>query len=155
MSAIDQKLASLGISLVTPPQAIANYIPYVISGNMVIISGQLPFKDGQVVFKGKVGQDLSLEDAQTAAYQCGINILMHLKSACGGDLTRIKQCLRLGGFVNSIPDFTDHSKVINGASDLMVSVFGDAGRHVRAAVGVSSLPLGAAVEVEAMFLMSS
>jgi enamine deaminase RidA (YjgF/YER057c/UK114 family) len=154
MISIDQKLESLGIILVTPSSAIANYAPYVIAENIVIISGQLPFKDGQILFKGKVGQDLSLEDGQAAAYQCAINILTHLKSACSGDFSRVKQCLRLGGFVNCATDFTDHPKVINGASDLMVTVFGEEGRHARAAVGVSSLPLGAAVEVEAMFLIS-
>ena len=154
MSPIDQKLESLGIILATPPQTIANYIPYVVTGNMVIISGQLPFKDGHVIFQGKIGQDLSLEDGQAAAYQCAINILTQLKSACSGDLARVKQCLRLGGFVNCTSDFVDHPKVINGASDLMVTVFGETGRHARAAVGATSLPLGAAVEVEAMFLIS-
>jgi enamine deaminase RidA (YjgF/YER057c/UK114 family) len=154
MTSIDQKLESLGITLPSPTPAIANYVPYIISGNMVIISGQLPFKDGQVAFKGKVGQDMSLEEGQAAAYQCAINILTHLKSACGGNLGSVKQCLRLGGFVNCSSDFTDHPSVINGASDLMVAVFGEAGRHARAAVGVYSLPLGAAVEVEAMFLIS-
>lgn len=154
MTSIDQKLESLGIILTTPPPAIASYVPYVISENMIIISGQLPLKDGQVAFKGKVGQDLSLEEGQAAAHQCALNILLHLKGACGGDLSQIRQCLRLGGFVNCAPDFTDHPKVINGASDLMIAVFGEAGRHARAAIGVTSLPLGAAVEVEAMFLMS-
>jgi enamine deaminase RidA (YjgF/YER057c/UK114 family) len=154
VTSIDQKLESLQIVLPTPSSAIANYVPYTIVGNMVIISGQLPLKEGQLAFKGKIGHDLSLEEGQAAARQCGINILTQLKAACGGDLNRVKQCLRLGGFVNCTPDYTDQPKVINGASDLMVDVFGDTGRHARAAVGVTALPLGAAVEVEALFLIS-
>jgi len=154
MTSIDQKLASLDITLSAPPQAVANYVPFAMAGSMVIISGQLPMKEGLVIFKGKVGQDLSLEDGQAAARQCAINILTVLKAACGGNLGRVKQCVRLGGFVTCGPDFTDQPKVINGASDLMVEVFGEAGRHARAAVGVNALPLGAAVEIEATFLIS-
>lgn len=153
MISIDEKLNSLGIVLPTPPQAVANYVPYVVAGNMVIISGQLPMKEGQVAYKGKVGSDITLEEGQLAARQCAINILTQLKTACGGDLSQVKQCIRLGGFVNCNPDFTEQPKVINGASDLMVEIFGDNGRHARAAVGVNTLPLGAAVEVEAMFLI--
>ncbi len=153
MTSFDQKLASLQIILPVPPQAVANYVPYVIAGNLVIISGQLPLKEGAVAFKGKVGQDLSLEEGQAAARLCAINILTQLKEACGGDLARVKRCVRLGGFVNCGTDFTDHPKVINGASDLMADVFGDIGRHARAAVGVNALPLGSAVEVEATFLI--
>lgn len=151
MSSIQSRLESLGIQLPTPPQAVANYVPYMTTGNLVIISGQLPMIAGNVAFKGKVGQDLTLEQGQEAARQCAINILTQLNMACEGDLTRVKNCLRLGGFVNCLPDYTDQPKVINGASDLMVAVFGEAGRHARAAVGVNALPLGAAVEVEAMF----
>lgn len=150
---IDQKLEALGITLPIPPKAVANYVPYVIIGNMVMISGQLPMKDGQVAYKGKVQKDLSLEEAQQAARLCGINILTQLKAACGGNLDHVKQCVRLGGFVNGEPDFTDQPKVINGASDLMVEVFGEVGRHARAAVGVNALPLGAVVEIEATFLI--
>jgi enamine deaminase RidA (YjgF/YER057c/UK114 family) len=152
MASIDQNLQSLGIILPTPPQAVANYMPYAIAGNLVIISGQLPMKDGAVAYKGKVGADLSVEEGQAAARQCAINILTQLKVACAGDLSRVERCVRLGGFVTCDPDFTDQPKVINGASDLMVAVFGEAGRHARAAVGVTALPLGAAVEVEATFL---
>lgn len=148
---ITERLVSLGIDLPTPPQAIANYVPYSQIGNMVIISGQLPMKDGQVAFKGKVGQDKTLQEGQAAARQCAINILTQLKVACEGDLGRVEKCVRLGGFVNCTPDFTDQPKVINGASDLMVEVFGETGRHARAAVGVNALPLGALVEVEAIF----
>jgi enamine deaminase RidA (YjgF/YER057c/UK114 family) len=153
MTTIDQKLASLSIHLPTPPYAVANYMPYAIAGNMVIISGQLAVRDGQVVFKGKVGKDLSLEEGQAAARLCAINILAQLRVACEGDLGRVQGCVRLGGFVNCDPDYTEQAKVINGASDLMVQVFGEMGRHARAAVGVNALPLGAAVEVEAMFLI--
>lgn len=153
MTLVDQKLISLNIILPTPPQVVANYVPYVIVGDMVIISGQLPVKEGEVSFKGKVGQDVSLEEGQAAAHLCAINILTQLKVACSGDLGRVKRCVRLGGFVNCGPDFTDQPKVINGASDLMVEIFGEAGRHARAAVGVNALPLGAAVEVEATFLI--
>lgn len=151
MASVDQKLASLGIDLPTPPQAVANYVPYVVAGNMVIISGQLPMKDGQLAFRGKVGEDLSLEEGQAAARLCAINILTQLKVACGGNLDCIKRCVKLGGFVNCGSEYTDQPKVINGASDLMVEVFGESGRHARAAVGVNALPLGAAVEVEATF----
>lgn len=154
MNSIDQLLASLNIVLPTPPSAVANYVPYVIEGNRVIISGQLPLKNGQVAFKGKIGQEVSLEEGQTAARLCAINILTQLKDACAGDLGRVQKCLRLGGFVSCNSDFIDHSKVINGASDLMVEVFGEKGRHARAAIGVISLPLGAAVEVEATFLIN-
>ena len=154
MTSIDQKLTSLGIVLPTPPQAVANYVSFTIAHNMVIISGQLPMKDGALAYKGKVGTDVSIEEGQAAARQCAINILAQLKLACDGDFGRVKQCLRLGGFVNCGPDFVDQPKVINGASDLMVEVFGDAGRHARAAVGVNALPLGAAVEIEATFLLS-
>jgi enamine deaminase RidA (YjgF/YER057c/UK114 family) len=150
---IDVKLKSLGIDLPTPPTSVANYVPYSVVGNMVIISGQLPLAQGSVQFKGKVGDDLSIEQGQQAARLCAINILTQLKSACGGDLNRVQMCIRLGGFVNCQSDFTDQPKVINGASDLMVEVFGEAGRHARAAVGVNALPLGAAVEVEAMFII--
>lgn len=154
MTDIDQLLASLNIVLPTPPLAVANYVPYVIEGNRVIISGQLPINEGRVTFKGKIAQEVSLEEGQTAARLCAINILTQLKDACSGDLSRVQKCLRLGGFVNCNPDFVDHSKVINGASDLMVEVFGEKGRHARAAIGVSSLPLGAAVEIEATFLIN-
>jgi enamine deaminase RidA (YjgF/YER057c/UK114 family) len=153
MTSFDQRLASLQITLSTPPQALANYVPYVIAENLVIISGQLPLKEGVLAFKGKVGQDLSLEEGQAAARLCAINILTQLKDACGGDLARVRRCVRLGGFVNCGTDFTDHPQVINGASDLMADVFGDSGRHARAAVGVNALPLGSAVEVEATFLI--
>lgn len=153
---INEKLADLGISLALVPRAVANYVGFQIAGNLVIISGQLPIKDGVVAVKGKVGtEEVTFERAVEAARLCGINILTQLNTACGGDLSKVEKCVRLGGFVNCTPDYTDQPKIINGASDLMVAVFGDAGRHARAAVGVNALPLGAAVEVEAIFLLKN
>ncbi len=148
---IEKKLADLGIQLPTPAAPVANYVGFAVLGNQVIISGQLPLQEGKLAFTGHVGSDVTLEDAQKAARICGINILAQLKSACGGDLNRVKRCVRLGIFVNSNSEFIDQPKVANGVSDLMVEVFGDAGKHARAAVGVNTLPLGAAVEVEALF----
>lgn len=151
MGIITQRLTELGIELPQWPKAVANYVPYVVVGDLVIVSGQLPFDGENLKFKGKVGSDYSLEEGQQAARLCAFNILAQVKEACAGDLDRVKRCLRLGGFVNCPPDFTKQPLVINGASDFMVEVFGDKGVHARAAVGVNSLPLGVAVEVEAMF----
>lgn len=151
-NAIDTALASLAITLPASVLPAANYVPYVVSGNMVSISGQLPMKDGKPQDIGKVGKDISIEQAQGTAKLCGINILSHLKAACGGDLSRVKRCVRLGVFVNSTEDFTDQPKVANGVSDMMVAIFGkEIGAHSRAAVGVAQLPFGVAVEVEALF----
>ena len=147
----DARLAELGITL---PQAVApaaNYVPARRSGTLVYIAGQVPTADGRDQFVGKLGQDVSIEDGQKAARLCAINILAQLRSALGGSLDGVVGCVRLGGFVNATPDFGDHPKVINGASDLMVAVFGDAGRHARAAVGCVSLPRNVAVEVDAIF----
>jgi enamine deaminase RidA (YjgF/YER057c/UK114 family) len=152
MHKIDAKLDELGLVLPTPSTAVANYVPYVISGNMVFISGQLPIRNGEIVFKGKVAVEFSTAQAQDAARLCGLNILTQLKAALKGDWSRLVKCVRLGGFVNCLPDYTDQPKVINGASDLMVDALGtDIGRHARAAVGVNALPLGSAVEIEAVF----
>lgn len=129
----------------------ANYVPFVVTGNQVIISGQLPMKDGAAQFIGKLGKDFSVEEGKKAAELCLLNVLTHLKVACGGDFAKVKRCVRLGVFVNSTPDFVDQPQVANGASDLMVALFGKAGEHARAAVGVSQLPRGVAVEVEAQF----
>lgn len=148
---VEQRLAEQGINLPQLPKAVANYVPYVVTGDLVIISGQLPFDGTELKFKGKVGTDYSLEEGQQAARLCAMNVIAQLKEACDGDLDRVKRCLRLGGFVNCPAEFTKQPLVINGASDFMVEVFGDAGVHARAAVGVNSLPLGVAVEVEAMF----
>lgn len=151
MSTIAQKLAALNIQLpaVTPP--VANYVPYSISGNLVFISGQLPMKDGKLQDIGKAGKEFSIEQAQQAARLCGINLLAQLNAACGGNLDRVQKCIRLGVFVQSAEGFTDQPKVANGVSDLMVDVFGDKGKHARAAVGVNQLPFGVVVEVDAIF----
>jgi len=148
---IEKKLASLGITLPTPTSPIANYVPFTRSGNLLIVSGQLCFgPDGKLVAKGQLGAGVSIEDGQKAARACAVNLLAQIKAALG-DLDHIKRVLRLGGFISSAPGFTDGPKVMNGASDLMVDVFGDKGRHARTTVGVSALPADAAVEVEGLF----
>lgn len=148
---IDAKLQELGITLPTPMAPIANYVPAVITGNLVIVSGQLPAIDGKLAFTGKVPIDLSIAQGAAATRQSFINVLVHLKAACNGDLDRVKRIVRLGGFVACPASFTQHATVMNGASDLAVAIFGDAGRHARTTIGVPSLPLDAAVEVEGMF----
>jgi enamine deaminase RidA (YjgF/YER057c/UK114 family) len=148
---IEARLKELGIDLPQGSAPVANYVPFTVSGKLVIVSGQVSVRDGKPEFVGKLGREISLADGRQAARLCALNILAHLQIACGGDLDRVKRVLRLGGFVNCTADFTEMPQVVNGASDLMVEVFGDAGRHARAAVGVNSLPLGVAVEVEAMF----
>ena len=148
MTIIAQKLADLSITLPDAAAPAANYVPFVQSGALLFISGQLPFGQGQLIHKGRLGENVSLEDGYKAARQCAINIIAQIKAA--GGLEKVRRIVRLGGFVNSAGDFTDQPKVINGASDLFVEVFGDAGRHARAAVGVPSLPLGVAVEVDAV-----
>jgi enamine deaminase RidA (YjgF/YER057c/UK114 family) len=148
---IETRLKELGITLPQARAPVANYVPFTLSGKLVVVSGQVSVKDGKPEFVGKLGREISISDGQQAARLCALNILAHLQIACGGDLDRVKRVLRLGGFVNCTADFTNMPQVVNGASDLMVEVFGDAGRHARAAVGVNSLPLGVAVEVEAMF----
>lgn len=148
---IEKRLASLGITLPTPAASIANYVGFVRTGNLLIISGQVCFDaDGQLIAKGKLGAGVSIEQGVAAARGCAINLLAQVKAAIG-DLDNVKQVLRLGGFVNSAPDFVDGPKVLNGASDMMVEVFGDKGRHTRSTIGVASLPADAAVEIEGMF----
>lgn len=150
MSLIEKNLSAAGFSLSSPIAPVASYVPYTIAGKLVIISGQISMTpDGLIT--GHLGQNLSIEEGTKAAEVCALNILSQLKVACEGELNRIETCLRLGGFVAATADFTDHPKVINGASDLIGIAMGNKGRHARAAVGVASLPLGAAVEVEAMF----
>jgi enamine deaminase RidA (YjgF/YER057c/UK114 family) len=144
---IENRLASLGIPLPSPPAPAGSYVPVVISHNFAFVAGQIPSEGGQVKFKGKVGRDITIEAGQQAARLCTINALAQLKSALGS-LDRIKRVVKVSGYVNCDPSFTDQPKVINGASDLLVQIFGDAGKHARAAVGVSSLPLDSAVEVE-------
>jgi enamine deaminase RidA (YjgF/YER057c/UK114 family) len=150
MSRTDSKLAELGIALPEPAAPVANYVPYVIAGNLVFISGQVSSTPDRLI-KGKLGADLTLEAGVEAARACGINLIAQLKAATGGDLDRVKRVVKLGGFVNCTPDFVDHPKVVNGASDLMVAIFGEAGRHARAAVGSPSLPMDAAVEIDGVF----
>lgn len=151
MSEPERRLTELKLTLPAAAAAVANYVPYTLSGTTLYVSGQLPFRDGKVAFTGKLGADVTIDEGYAAAQLCGLNLLAQARSACGGDLGRVARVLRLGGFVNSTPEFVDTPKCLNGASDLMVAVFGEAGRHARAAVNVVSLPLGAAVEIEAVF----
>lgn len=151
MNPIEKRLSEMGMTLPSVSAPAANYVPYTISGNMVFLSGTLPIVDGKPAFIGKLGDGFSLEQGQETARCCVLNILGHLKNALEGDLERVKKVVRLGVFVNATSDFTDHPKVANGASDLMVELFGDRGRHARFAVGVSGLPFGVAVEVDATF----
>jgi enamine deaminase RidA (YjgF/YER057c/UK114 family) len=150
MSVIESRLKELGVTLPSPPMPVASYVPCTISGNIVFVSGQIPIADGAIKYIGKLGVDVPLEAGQAAAQLCAINILAQLQAAIG-DLDRVTRCLKLGVFINAAPDYTQHPEVANGASDLIAAVFGDAGKHARAAVGVGSLPRGVAVEVEAIF----
>lgn len=144
---IEDKLTSLGITLPSPPAPAGSYVPVVVSYNLAFVAGQIPTEAGQVKFRGKVGTDLSIEAGQQAARLCTINALAQLKTALGS-LDRVRRVVKVTGFVNCEPSFVDQPKVINGASDLLVQLFGEDGKHARAAVGVSSLPLDSAVEVE-------
>lgn len=150
MSALEH-LAKLGITLPTPMPPVATYVPVVIVGNLVTVSGQLPAIDGKVSVTGKLGVSVTLDEGQHAARLCLINILAQLNAAVPGGLNAVTKIIRLGGFISSTPDFIQHAVVMNGASDLAVAVFGEAGRHARSTVGVPSLPLDAAVEVEGTF----
>ncbi|MCE6073513.1 RidA family protein [Agrobacterium vitis] len=147
---IDSRLAALGITLPQAAAPAANYVPYVISGNLLYLSGQLPMEAGKIAVTGLVGSDVDLASAQRAAELCAINILAQAKSALDGDLSRIVRVIKLNGFVASGPGFTDQHLVINGASNLIASVLGDAGKHARAAVGMAALPMNAAVEIDAI-----
>ncbi|MGE0735441.1 MAG: RidA family protein [Alphaproteobacteria bacterium] len=148
---IDAVLAARGIVLPAVTSAVGNYVPFVVDHGVVTISGQVPMVDGVVRHKGKLGVDLDVAQGAAAARVCALNVVAQLRAACGGDLDRVERCIRIAGYVASSSDFVDHPKVINGASDLIGEIFGDRGRHARAAVGCPSLPLGAAVEVEATF----
>lgn len=147
---IDAHLADLGISLPTATAPVANYVPYVISGNLVHISGQITMENGELKFVGKLGADYDVETGQKAARLCALNLVAQLKAAIG-NLDKVSRVVKLNAFVNSAPDFTDQPKVVNGASDTMVEIFGDAGKHARSAVGVAALPLGVAVEIDGIF----
>ena len=149
---IDQRLAELKLELPNPSVPAANYVPFVVAGPLVFVAGQVSQWNGERRYKGRLGDTLDVEAGYAAARLCGLNLLAHLRVACGGDLGRVKRVVRLGGFVSSAPDFTDQPKCVNGASDLMVEVFGAAiGSHARTAVGVAALPGGASVEVDGIF----
>jgi enamine deaminase RidA (YjgF/YER057c/UK114 family) len=157
---IEARLQELGITLPEPAAPVANYIPFntvdfaVETGRrhgLVVVSGQIPLREGRIAHTGKLGGGVSVEQGQQAARLCFVNLLAQVKAACMGDLDRVKQVVRLGGFIAATPEFTEHARVMNGASDLAVEVFGEAGRHARTTIGVPSLPGDAAVEVEGMF----
>lgn len=148
---IEQRLAELGIELPEATRAVGNYVPTLITGNYLYLSGQITMLNGELKYIGRLGENLSVEDGMAAARLCGLNMIAQVKAALDGDLDRVKQVIKLGGFVNGTPEFTDQPKVLNGASDLMVEVFGEAGKHTRSAVGVASLPLGISVEVDGIF----
>lgn len=148
---IDDRLSSLEIELPTPSLPGANYVPFVRTGNLMFLTGQLSQWNGERRFVGKLGREFGVAEGQQAARLCALNLIAHLREALNGDLDRVERCVRIAAFVNSVPDFTSQSQVVNGASDLFVQVFGDAGRHARMSVGVSALPYDVAVEVEALF----
>lgn len=150
---IERRLQELGIRIPPIQAPWANYVSVIISGSIVYLSGQLPSLDG-VSVKGKLGADLGVDDGRKAARMCAVNLLPHLRDACGGNLDRVVRCIEIGGFVNATPDFTEHPMVLNGASEFLVEVFGEAGRHTRFAVGVASLPFNFAVEVKGIFEIS-
>jgi len=154
MSRIDDRLRELGIELPTPSAPGANYVPTVRSGDLLFITGQLSQWNGERRFVGKLGREFGIAEGQQAARLCALNLIAHLRKAVGDDLDRVVRCVRVAGYVNSTPDFTGQSQVINGASDVFVAIFGEAGRHTRMAVGVSALPYDVAVEVEATFEIS-
>lgn len=150
MGRIDTRLQELNITLPAAAKPVANYVPWTRTGQLVFISGQGPISDGKVLYPGQLGNSVSLEDGIRSARLCGINVIAQLRDACSGNLDRVRRIVKLVGFVNATPDFTEHPKVINGASDLMVEVFGDAGRHARSAIASPSLPMGISTEVEAV-----
>lgn len=150
-TSVKERLDALGLELPEAAAPAANYVPYVRTGSLVFISGQVPVAGGKLACRGKVGVDYSLEEAQAAARLVGVNIVAVLRDACGGDLERVRRCVKLGGFVNCSDDFENHPAVINGASDLMVEIFGEKGRHARFAVGANKLPFNVPVEIDAVF----
>lgn len=151
---IEARLAELGIELPEAPAPVSNYMPYVVAGNLVFISGQVTLWNGEINFIGKIGADLSIEQGYEAARMCALNQIAQVRVACDGDLDRVRKVVKLGAFVNCVADFTDLPQVVNGASDLMIEIFGDAGRCTRTNVGVPSLPLGFAVEIDGVFEIS-
>ena len=147
----EDKIKELKIELPEAKPPVGNYVATKIVGNLLYVSGQVSINSNGELIKGKVGKDLTTDEAYKAAERCGISIISQVKKACGGDLSKVKSCIKLTGFVNSTDDYTEQPKVINGASDLIASIFGDAGMHTRAAVSTNSLPLGVSVEVDAIF----
>jgi len=152
---VTAKLLDMGYELPEVAAPAANYVPYVVSSDHVYISGQIPFLNGKAMHLGRLGDDLTVEQGQEAARVCALNILAQLRSAVDGEWDRVERCVKLGGFVNCVPEFNDHPKVINGASDLMIAVLGDKGMHARFAVGAVSLPLGISVEIDAIFSLKN
>lgn len=151
MSDIEAKLSDMGLSLPDAPAPAANYIPFVVTGKLVFVSGQISIAADGSLITGKIGADLDVAAGAKAAERCALNLLAQARAAAGGDFSRLKRAVKLTGFVNSTPDFADQPKVINGASDLLVAVMGDAGRHSRSAVSAGALPLNVAVEIEGIF----
>ncbi len=148
---IADRLQELGIELPSAPNPVANYQPYVVSGNLVFLSGQVTIWNGEMLYQGKIGRDFSVDEGYQAARMCGLNLIAQVRAACDGDLDRVKRVVKLGAFVNCIDDFKELPNVVNGASDLMAEVFGDAGRCTRTNAGVPSLPVGFAVEIDGIF----
>jgi enamine deaminase RidA (YjgF/YER057c/UK114 family) len=148
---IEARLKELGIELPEAASPAANYIPFVVAGKLVFISGQITLLNGKIIHQGRIGDDLTVDDGYQAARLCGLNLLAQLKVAAGGDLDNVSRVVKLGGFVNSVPTFTDQPEVINGASDLMVEVFGDSGKHARFAVSAGALPRNISVEIDGVF----
>ena len=153
-SKVEQRLQEIGVTIPDAPSPAANYLPFTRTGNLVFVSGQVPFVDGKLEVTGTVGENASVEDAQGQAKICAINLLAQLKVACGGDLDRVVQVVKLGAFVASADNFFDQPIVVNAASDLMVEAFGDAGRHARFAIGTNALPLNCLVEIDGVFEIS-
>lgn len=150
MTEIETRLAELGVTLPDPPAPAANYVPFMVTGNLVHVSGQIS-QNADGLIKGRLGADMDVSQGAAAARACAISLLAQVRRACGGDLGRVKRVVKLVGFVASTPEFIDQPKVINGASDFMVAILGEAGRHARSAVSAASLPLGVAVEIEGIF----
>ena len=148
---IEARLRELGVALPEPAAPLANYVPFTTSGGLVVVSGQIPVREGRIAYTGKLGAEVPVEEGRAAARLCLVNVLAQLRAACGGDLDRVRRVVRLGGFIASPPEFTQHAVVMNGASDLAVELFEEAGKHARTTIGVPSLPGDAAVEVEGMF----
>ena len=148
---IDTRLKELGLELPRPAKPAANYVPTVRTGNLVYVAGQVPMVDGIFKYQGKLGQDFSTEEGKACARLVALNVLAQLKEACGGDLDRVQRAVKLNGFVNCVPEFAEQPHVINGASELLIEVFGENGRHARSAVGTASLPFGVAVEIDGVF----